>query len=845
MADPTNDVKDYQINTGVEVINDNTPTVHSKEQFSDYMNNKVDDGIYRPENINEIKIVQSVNNTDEKPENNIYEFRYSKDGQEHSLCKVIGKDNADAYFTEYAGGYFGSLEANVKKSVAVEMSINNITVKIKESLQDLSNDVLIKKIDDIIEYNIAPLRKNYNATDSKLTTLGLTKIEKNMIKLLRSKVDRDKKELNQLEDKLRDKKRDLEKWVANMDAQDNIEEVRRKVKEYEGDQNHIENFLTSGAALSSFMQDTPTHFERSPADKKAAEKMKKTFTKVELAQRVINNTLLDADMKKIMGDHNKSLYHYVNGVASGTIDPAEQPFTVDPNHVDGLNHIIQQEPSLATIVWYNDDKTTDENGKEIYVDPKSKFENTNTYTNSADYNSTKEAFEKWGVTWVIDHALAQTKMSSGQREFWWWTAKLAAIGWGIYLGWKFLQGTYKSIFGWEEGRKDGLPWMVGWLAAIMGSQMLTGRNARDVAADVVKWGPTSNWMANIFGGDKWEGGKTNTEVQANKDKLTYAQGFPAMAALFNGMKYSEIDLLVHKENGKLKLDIPLIKQHQRFKTAEMTKIVDFLDANQKQDVVDLALTGMGIDEDALKNNPDQLFNETAKDALDRVVNVYKAMEDGGYDVVSNEGLILVRQYIKTWSPSIDNLIGKGIFEKSDAKITATLSEPLKNIVRDKIQVNDKEQLTKSIKIFLESNKTAGLDIVDESGKLYINNYGKKTEVDFVNKKIENGGHKIVCDTYLELIRAATLTNFLKKSFADNSKQKQPFYEDFITADIKFDDGIWYKPDVDAVTAGKDRDIRWVNLTEGKLNKFIPALAANKKTYMAYLNSFDIRERKTK
>ncbi len=153
------------------------------------------------------------------------------------------------------------------------------------------------------------------------------------------------------------------------------------------------------------------------------------------------------------------------------------------------------------------------------------------------------------------------------------------------------------------------------------------------------------------------------------------------------------------------------------------------------------------------------------------------------------------------------MIGKGIFEKSDAKITATLNEPLKNIVRDKIQVNDKEQLTKSIKIFLESNKTAGLDIVDESGKLYINNYGKKTEVDFVNKKIENGGHKIVCDTYLELIRAATLTNFLKKSFADNSKQKQPFYEDFITADIKFDDGIWYKPDVDAVTAGKDRDIR--------------------------------------
>ncbi len=350
MADPTNEVKDFSINTGVELINDNTPTVHSKEEFSDYMENKIDGGIYKPQDINDIKIVQSINNTNENPEKNIYEFRYSKDGQEHSLCKVIGKDNADEYFTHYVSNYFGNLEANVKKNVAVEMSINNVTVKIKESLQDLSSDVLMQKIDDIINNNIDPLRKKYDATDRKLTTAGLTKIEKNITKLLRNKVARDIKELKQLEDKLRDKKRDLKKGVANMDVQDNVEEVLRKVDQYEQDQNYIENYLHSGAALSSFMEDTPTHFERSPADKKAAEKMKKTFTKVEAAQRVINNTLLDADMKKIMSDHNESLYDYVNGVASGTIDPAEQPFTVDPNHVDGLNHIIQQEPSLAVIV---------------------------------------------------------------------------------------------------------------------------------------------------------------------------------------------------------------------------------------------------------------------------------------------------------------------------------------------------------------------------------------------------------------------------------------------------------------------------------------------------------------
>lgn len=333
MTDQTNDVKDYSIKTGVELINENTPTVHSEKEFSDYMENKADDGIYKPNDINEIKIIQSVNNSNENPENNIYEFRYSKNGKEKSLCKVIGKDNADDYFTYYVRNYFGNLELDVKKNVAVEMSINDITVKIKESLQELSNDVLIENIDKT-KKNIEHIKDKYQATEKKLSTMGLTPIEKNITKLLRNKITRDIKELNQLEKKLNKKKKDLENEVANMDAQDNIEEVMRKVDQYEEDQNHIESFLYNGGALSSFMESTPTHFERSPADQKAAEKIKKTFTKVEAAKRLINSTLIDADMKKIMSDHSTSLYDYVNSVASGTIDPAEQPFKVDPNHVD-------------------------------------------------------------------------------------------------------------------------------------------------------------------------------------------------------------------------------------------------------------------------------------------------------------------------------------------------------------------------------------------------------------------------------------------------------------------------------------------------------------------------------
>jgi hypothetical protein len=35
----------------------------------------------------------------------------------------------------------------------------------------------------------------------------------------------------------------------------------------------------------------------------------------------------------------------------------------------------------------------------------------------------------------------------------------------------------------------------------------------------------------------------------------------------------------------------------------------------------------------------------------------------------------------------------------------------------------------------------------------------------------------------------------------------------------------------------------INLASWKLDTFIPALAANKKTYMEYLNSFDIWKKK--
>lgn len=94
----------------------------------------------------------------------------------------------------------------------------------------------------------------------------------------------------------------------------------------------------------------------------------------------------------------------------------------------------------------------------------------------------------------------------------------------------------------------------------------------------------------------------------------------------------------------------------------------------------------------------------------------------------------------------------------------------------------------------------------DKDKSYIKNYSTTTKIDFANKTIENNGHKITCDTYTELIRAATLTNFLKNELAHKSKTDKPFYEGWLDGDIKFDDGIWYKPDTDAVTSGKDRNI---------------------------------------
>lgn len=170
--------------------------------------------------------------------------------------------------------------------------------------------------------------------------------------------------------------------------------------------------------------------------------------------------------------------------------------------------------------------------------------------------------------------------------------------------------------------------MIGGIAAIVGSQAITGRNPRDIMSDVVQGGPTTNRAANIFSGDNSKGRKENVDAKATKEELTYAKGFPAMSALFNGMKYSEMQPFIQKENGKLKLNTALMKQSARYQTDDMAQIIAFIEKNDKKDVVDLALTGMGIDENELINNPDKQFNEVAKDALDRVVNVYKAMSDG-------------------------------------------------------------------------------------------------------------------------------------------------------------------------------------------------------------------------
>lgn len=401
-----NPVEKYTVETSKNSINENAKVASNYSEFSALMNDEPS-RMNAITDINQIQIIQHVDNSNDKPQTNKYEFRRKDDnGVEHSVCIVQGQQSAKEFIEKYILDKKFTIFDSGFHEVQVDISTNQVIIETQTTLDDLKGNIQEqnKLKDDINTAKdlLHDIEKKYKDVESILRSQDhvimkkngkLTPTEEEFVKLLRSKVNDDLRNMAQLENLLNKKKKTIRNGTESALIRSEFESITNQITAYNNDHAKLSSWISSPSAFSSYMQTSDFKFDIQPSDLVYANKILQHMTHIENAKRMINNTVEEADLKKISNKEGENLYNYLTKVASDQIDPSQQKFEIDPNHVEAFKNVAKSDKGLEQFVTYtgqeNGDKGTG-TAIELHKDPTTAYENKN----SKDYKDTKEAFEK-------------------------------------------------------------------------------------------------------------------------------------------------------------------------------------------------------------------------------------------------------------------------------------------------------------------------------------------------------------------------------------------------------------------------------------------------------------------
>lgn len=425
--------------------------------------------------------------------------------------------------------------------------------------------------------------------------------------------------------------------------------------------------------------------------------------------------------------------------------------------------------------------------------------------------STKEAFEKWGLMWMLEKWLDQTKMTPKQKEFWKGTSGLLGTAGAVFVGWKMISSAWKLATSAEaRWEKSNRAWLLGPAALTFGANAVTGGNI----TDLWKGGKLTEYIWDLFGG-KENNNEDLTEWET-KFNDTYSKWFLGVWALFSGLSMDKIKKLVQKDNnGKIEVSEEWYKQLEaahKEKNDENSKAALSVLSNRKESdkLINLGLEGIFGDYETLEKEDDKKeFNELYAEKIARFAMISAFLENKKYEISSlDEFGEDIKNFINKWEPKLNEMEEKWAFlpekfeinknfdkrESFNKKIElTTIWEPF-DIKIDKENVSINKINDDEIEVKTEWDNTTKINITKWTIVWLWYNDTK----DYAFKKDD---WKI---NYYDLLSTALLTTQIKNRFED--PQDGEYFEikdwdiyfneatvgDEVNEKKLFDDGIkWY------------------------------------------------------
>jgi len=827
------------------------------------------------------------------------QLKIKQDKQKYIFC-INGVNkfavNGKVDFTTFIYDFYNDLAKTEKRAVEKKAVINvselekktKVEITITETVKDLkelennikNNETLTEKATDIenVKYKVERLISFYeqekDLTDSETSgwifNTKYDRKDKGLRKIHRTEITRRIKELKKIKEQIeRLANNKNKKYTIDRDI-DTDDKTKKEVKDVKMDD---VNGMDMTATLKQFSErieeigkeapdfilarneiileqwDTVPYYDIMIYDKSDARKINKSLKKINNEYAILDKLELTAAKRQELSQDLQDLETYLNKVIANpdTFKPSETPFV--PTHAKEFYELVKIDPILKAFMNLNKEagKTPNENLDEVakvaWVDwavtPKT-ADKTKTWKEyvASPYDSAGEAFQKWGVNGVLKYGLDQTNMTGNQKQFWWGVGNVAMIGGLAFVWWKMIKSAFNIVFKSNKEKGTGIydssniGWLLGPTALIMGSQARSG----EWPLSLFTWGKLTEKISGIFG---W-----STE-NSTETSIKYKEGFPWATSVFNWLNYGEMkELLVQDADGdhmKINPDkydtlLTMFKSGSK-KNAAAAKFLESIGKEDKGNMMNLALKGMGINRENIQDdsNKDKKFNDAAGKAIARLWSIATYMETKKYNKVNTETEYLLEQYIADENADIDDLkeLDKrgDIFYKEMTVVDKTgLWTKVKELANN--DTEKEEELLLAINSFYEKMPSSNnkIEIAWTRPEIKFTTYDQISSINLENKTLVGFTANKKFTSYLEAFKAANLTNRIK--FLCKDKQaisEKPFY---LSAgkDITFDNAKLFSTDFDTeiMTAW-----RW-----GELKNVSPILEDNKQAYCDYLNTLN-------
>ena len=841
--------------------NANLPQARSYEHFRDILKeaetdplvqkkiNSTDDFIVRPDKTAEDTWTVEI---------------YNKDWVKTYLCYIVGTHAAEEYVSKYFSEEVYLHQQEVKIQLIKEGSDRKIITGIRKETWELKDRLInypfnkesVKNFFKDSNENIKRLEDQYKHRSKEIKNqqkkkLKTSKLENEMFGLLEFAIQESEANVKRLDVQLNNLQKEYNKWL--------LDEPTRKAKTQEmrtALMNHFNNQSEIGSVTNKVVSTSdnilPDIDIKLPITwSNHAKEVQKVYTRMAIERIITNNHTLEADLRKIQGQHGEKLYEYLkNSLDTGVTAEEFKPVA---DHQAAFDDIKAANPEIAkyldsivpNVIPHKktdknktpnkkiDNPSNNTNGQEIYNDPR----NIEKYkTNKPKWLLDEVTF--WPLTDFIDNRDRNPDQKKAAKTVAGVVSLAAVAGIGIMA----VKKIWKLAFSKEKMDWKDRWWLLWWAGLFATTAIVSWWNPLDLKS-----------LGNSIWGLWWDSENLESNNPNASPETLMTDWMNTMNMIFGGMTGSQINSLLIKEDGKTKIDYNRAKTFMEVNKSTIAnadrriQIIETLENSPNQNIIHLWIQALWLSKEKLANNPNKKYDELVEKGLTKFFTMVYFMDKNQYTKWNPDMTDHIYAYMRweSWRTT-EKLAKVWAFERQE---TLEDNDAIKNNI-DSITLLDDNQKNElyaaSLKVYKElrekTNYLGNFEFIEKSGKLHLKTYDKETPIDLTKNQLGN----IPLYTTYQTLKAANLTNRLQDLFQWESDTDKPFNISWPGRDIEFQKSSltnveWRKKprqfikdkfDTEAVAA-------WWG---GTLNNIAPSLEDNKQAYVDYLNSLPGRKK---